>query len=178
VGEIMPKPDKIEAVEALKARFGAAKGIVLADFTGLTVAEANDLRRKCREAAVEYRVVKNTLAKIAAHETDLEVLEGFFMGPVAVALSTTDSIAPARVLAEFRKTVQKPVFIGGFLEGQVYAPEELRRIAVLPPREGLLAQVIGILQAPMGQIIWTLDGLMRNLVSILDQASKKAEGSS
>jgi large subunit ribosomal protein L10 len=161
----MPKPEKIEAVEALKARFGTAKGIVLADFTGLTVEEANDLRRKCREAQVEYRVVKNTLARIAAHETEMEELE-------------TDSVAPARVLAEFRKAVQKPVFIGGFLEGQVYAPEELRRIAILPSREGLLAQVIGAIQAPMGQIVWTLEGLMRNLVSILDQASKKAEGSS
>ena len=60
----MPKPEKIEAVETLKARFSAAKGIILADFTGLTVAEANDLRRKCREAEVEYRVVKNTLAML------------------------------------------------------------------------------------------------------------------
>ena len=174
----MPKPEKIEAVETLKARFSAAKGIILADFTGLTVAEANDLRRKCRESKVEYRVVKNTLARIAAHETELEELEGFFQGPIAIALSKTDSVAPARVLAEFRKTVQKPVFISGFLEGRVYAPEELRRIAALPPREGLLAQVIGAIQAPMGQIVWTLEGLMRNLVSILDQASKKAEGSS
>jgi large subunit ribosomal protein L10 len=174
----MPKPEKIEAVEALKARFGTAKGIVLADFTGLTVEEANDLRRKCREAQVEYRVVKNTLARIAAHETEMEELEKLFQGPVAVATSETDSVAPARVLAEFRKAVQKPVFIGGFLEGQVYAPEELRRIAILPSREGLLAQVIGAIQAPMGQIVWTLEGLMRNLVSILDQASKKAEGSS
>ncbi len=174
----MPKAEKIEAVEVLKARFGVAKGIVLADFTGLTVAEANDLRRKCREAQVEYRVVKNTLARIAAHETELEELEEFFQGPIAVALSETDSVAPARVLAEFRKTAQKPVFIGGFLEGRVYAPEELRRIAALPSREVLLAQVIGAIEAPMGQIIWTLEGLMRNLVSILDQASKKAEGSS
>jgi large subunit ribosomal protein L10 len=173
----MPKPEKIEAVEALKARFGEAKGIVLADFTGLTVAEANDLRRKCREAEVEYRVVKNTLARIAARETELEGLEGLFEGPIAVAMSRTDSVAPARVLAEFRKTAQKPVFIGGFLEGRVYPPGDLRQIA-MPPREGLLAQVIGAIQAPMGQIVWTLEGLMRNLVSILDQASTKAEGSS
>jgi len=174
----MPKPEKIEAVETLKTRFGAAKGIVLADFTGLTVAEANDLRRKCREAEVEYRVVKNTLARIAVREAELQEMEGLFNGPIAVAMSETDSVAPARVLAEFRKTVQKPVFIGGFLEGRIFAPGELRRIATLPSREGLLAQVIGAIEAPMAQVVWTLDGLMRNLVSILDQASKKAEGSS
>ena len=177
-GEIMPKPEKIEAVETLKGKFSAAKGIVLADFTGLTVEEANDLRRKCREAEVEYRVVKNTLAKIAVREAELAELEEYFQGPIAVALSETDSVAPARVLADFRKAVQKPVFIGGLIEGRMYSPEEVRRIANLPSREGLLAQVIGAIEAPMGQIIWTLEGLMRNLVSILDQASKKAEGSS
>jgi large subunit ribosomal protein L10 len=174
----MPKPEKIEAVEVLKGKFSAAKGIVLADFTGLTVAEADDLRRRCREAEVEYRVVKNTLAKIAARESELAELGEYFHGPVAVAMSEKDSVAPARVLAEFRKAVQKMVFIGGFLEGRVFPPEEVRRIASLPPREGLLAQVVAAVQAPMGQIVWTLDGLLRNLVSIVDQASKKTEGSS
>jgi large subunit ribosomal protein L10 len=174
----MPKSEKIEAVETLKGKFSTAKGIVLADFTGLTVAEANDLRRKCREAEVEYRVVKNTLARIAASEAELAELGEFFQGPIAVALSETDSVAPARVLAEFRKTAQKPVFMGGFLEGRVFSPEEIRRVAALPSREGLLAQVIGAVQAPMGQIVWTLETLLRDLVSVLDQASKKAQGSS
>jgi large subunit ribosomal protein L10 len=174
----MPKPEKTEAVEVLKSKFSAAKGIVLADFTGLSVAEANDLRRKCREAEVEYRVVKNTLARIAVRETDLTELEDYFHGPIAVALSEKDPVTPARVLAEFRKIAQKPVFIGGFVEGRLFSPEEIRRIASLPSREGLLAQVIGALQAPMAQVVWTLDGLLRNLVSVIDQASKKAEGSS
>jgi large subunit ribosomal protein L10 len=174
----MPKPEKVDAVETLKGKFSSAKGIVLADFTGLTVAEADDLRRRCREAEVEYRVVKNTLAKIAARESELGDLEKYFRGPVAVAMSQKDAVAPARVLAEFRKVVQKPVFIGGFLDGRLLSPEQVRRIANLPPREVLLAQVIGAIQAPMGQIVWTLDGLLRNLVSIVDLASKKAEGSS
>jgi large subunit ribosomal protein L10 len=174
----MPKPEKTEAVENLKGKFGAAKGIVLADFTGLTVAEANDLRRKCREAGVEYRVVKNTLARIAVREGEMNELGDYFRGPIAVALSEEDSVAPARVLAEFRKVTQKPVFIAGFVEGRVYPSEEIRRIANLPTREVLLAQVIGAVQAPVGQLVWTLEGLLRNLVSILDQASKKGEGSS
>jgi large subunit ribosomal protein L10 len=174
----MAKPEKIEAVEALKAKFSAAKGIVLADYTGLTVAEADDLRRRCRDAEVEYRVVKNTLAKIAARESELAELGEYFHGPIAVAMSEKDSVAPARVLAEFRRAAQKMVFIGGFVEGTVFPPDEIRRIASLPPREGLLAQIIAAVEAPMGQIVWTLDGLLRNLVSIIDQASKRAEGSS
>jgi large subunit ribosomal protein L10 len=174
----MPRPEKQEAVEKLKGKFSGAKGIILADFTGLTVEEANELRRKCRDAQVEYLVVKNTLARIAARQADIAELEEHFRGPVAVALSREDSVAPARVLAEFRRTVQKPTFRAGYVEGRLFSAEEVRRIAALPSREGLLAQVIGALQAPMGQIVWTLEGVLRNLVSVLEQASKKAEGSS
>ena len=174
----MARPEQIEAVETLKQKFSTAKGIVLADFTGLTVAEANELRRKCREAEVEYRVVKNTLARIAAQEADLEDLKQHFVGPVAVATSTTDSIAPARVLADFRKSFQKPAFKVGYVEGRLFGAEQIREIASLPPREGLLAQVIGAIEAPMGQIVWSLEGVLRNLISILDQASKRGEGSS
>jgi large subunit ribosomal protein L10 len=172
----MRKPEKVEAVETLKAKFSAAAGIVLADFTGLTVAEANDLRRRCREAGVEYKVVKNTLARIAVKEAEIGELEEHFDGPIAIAMSQTDSIAPARVLQEFRRSFQKPKFKAGYMEGRVLAAEKVREIANLPPREGLLARVIGALNAPMGQIVWTLEGALRNLVSILDQASKQGKG--
>jgi large subunit ribosomal protein L10 len=171
------KPYKIEAVEALKGKFTAAKGIVLADFTGITVEEANDLRRRCREAEVEYRVVKNTIARIAARESNLEELEGHFDGPIAVAMSSADSVAPARVLASFRREVQKLTFRAGYVEGRVYAPEEIREIAMLPPREGLLARVIGAVEAPLSHVMWSIEGILRDLVSVIDQASKKAEGS-
>jgi large subunit ribosomal protein L10 len=169
----MVRPEKQEAVETLKGKLCAAKGIVLADFTGLTVSEAIELRRKCRDAEVEYRVVKNTIARIAVRETEIEGLGQHFEGPIAVALSETDSIAPARVLAEFRKAFQKLTFRAGYVEGRVFSPEEIREIALLPPREGLLAQVIGAVQAPMGQIVWTVEGVLRDLVSVLELASKR-----
>ncbi len=174
----MVRPEKKQAVETLKSKFRSAKGIILADFTGLTVGEATELRRKCREAKVEYTVVKNTLARIAAREAELGELEQHFDGPIAIAMSEEDSVAPARVLAEFRRQVQKITFKAGYVEGRLFSPEEVRRIAVLPSREGLLAQVIGMVQAPMGQIVWTLEGVLRNLISILDQASNKTEGRS
>jgi large subunit ribosomal protein L10 len=169
----MVRPEKLEAVKTLKGKFSAAKGLVLADFTGLTVSEANELRRKCREAQVEYRVVKNSIARLAAKEAEIHELEQHFQGPVAVALSETDSIAPARVLAEFRKVAQKLTFKAGYVEGRLFTPEQVREIAALPSREGLLAQVIGAVQAPMGQIVWTIEGVLRNLVSVIEQASKK-----
>jgi large subunit ribosomal protein L10 len=173
----MVRPEKKEAVETLKSKFSSARGIILADFTGLTVDEANLLRRNCREAQVEYKVVKNTLARIAAREAELGELAEHFDGPIAVAMSEEDSVAPARVLAEFRRQVQKITFKAGYVEGRMFSPEEIRQIAVLPSREGLLAQLLATIEAPMGQIVWALEGVLRNLVSIIDQASKKTEGS-
>lgn len=169
----MPKPEKIEAVETLKEKFSAAEGFVLADYTGLTVEEANQLRGKCKEAEVEYTVVKNTLARIAAREAKIEGIEDFIDGPTALALSVKDSTAPARVLAEFMREAQKMVFRGGYLDGHAYSAEQIKEISRLPGKDGLIAQVIGMLNAPMAQMVWSLEGTLRNLVSVIDQISKK-----
>ena len=77
------------------------------------------------------------------------------------------------MLADFRKAVQKLTFRAGYVEGRLYSAEEVREIADLPPREGLLAQVIGSIQAPMGQIVWTVEGILRDLVSVIEQVSKQ-----
>lgn len=169
----MPKPEKIKVVEVLKEKFSTAEGFVLADYTGLTVEEANGLRGRCKEAEVEYRVIKNTLARIAVKEADLEGVEGFIDGPTAVALSVKDSIAPARVLAGFMKEVRKMAFRGGYLDGRAYSADEIKEISRLPGKDGLIAQVMGALNAPMSQIVWNLEGTLRNLVSVIDQISKK-----
>lgn len=169
----MPKPEKIEAVEILKEKFSTAEGLVLADYTGLTVEEANELRGRCKEAEVEYTVVKNTLAKIAAREADIEGIVDYIDGPTALALSVKDSIAPARVLAAFMREAQKMAFRGGFLDGRAYSAEQIREISRLPSKAGLIGQVIGVLNAPMAQIVWSLEGTLRNLVSVIDQISKK-----
>jgi large subunit ribosomal protein L10 len=169
----MPKPEKIEAVELLKDKFSTAEGFVLADYTGLTVEEVNELRGKCKEAQIEYRVIKNTLAKIAVKDADIEGVDGFIDGPTAVALSVSDSTAPARVLAAFMREVQKMAFRGGYLDGQAYSADEIKEISRLPGKDGLIAQVIGALNAPMSQIVWSLEGTLRDLVSVIDQISKK-----
>jgi large subunit ribosomal protein L10 len=167
------RPEKAEEVEALKVKFGAARGIVLADYTGVTVAEVSDLRRKCKAAGVEYKVVKNTLARIAARETELGGLADHFDGPVAIALSTVDSVAPARVLAGFVKEYQKMTLKVGYFEGRIYSDVQIREIATLPPREQLLGQVIGAVQAPIAQLVWCIESVLRDLVSVVDEAGKK-----
>jgi large subunit ribosomal protein L10 len=167
------RPEKHQEVEALKTKFGAAKGIVLADYTGVTVAEVSELRRKCREARVEYKVVKNTLARIAAQEVNLGDLVGHFDGPIAVAMSSVDSIAPARVLAGFAKDYQKMTLKVGYLEGRLFSDVEVREIAALPTRDQLLGQVVGMVQAPIAQLIWCLESVLRDVVSVVDEAGKK-----
>jgi len=167
------RPEKQAEVEALKVQFGAAKGIVLADYTGVTVAEVSELRRKCMGAKVEYKVVKNTLARIAAKELNLGGLADHFDGPTAVALSSVDSIAPARVLTDFAKEYQKMTLRVGYFEGRLCSGAEVKEIAALPPREHLLGSVIGAVQAPMSQLVWCIESVLRNLVTVLDEAGKK-----
>ncbi len=169
----MPKPEKIKAVETLREKFSTAEGFVLADYTGLTVAEANDLRGRCKEAGVEYRVVKNTLARIAAKGAEVEEINEFIDGPTALALSFEDSTAPARVLAEFMRETRKMAFRGGYLDGRAYSADEIKEISRLPGRDGLIAQVIGVLNAPMARIVWSMEGTLRNLVSIIDEIARK-----
>jgi large subunit ribosomal protein L10 len=167
------RPEKQQEVEALAAKFGAAKGIVLADYTGVTVAEVSDLRRKCKDARVEYKVVKNTLARIAAKQANIGELADHFDGPIAIALSSVDSVAPARVLADFVKEYQKMTLKAGYFEGRVFSDAEVREIAALPPREVLLGQVIGAVQAPIAQLIWCIESVLRNVVTVVDEAGKK-----
>jgi len=172
------KPEKQQEVETLRAKFGEAKGIVLADYTGVTVAEVSELRRKCREAGVEYKVVKNTLAKIAARDADIAGLADHFDGPIAIALSSVDTAAPARVLSDFVKNYQKMTLKVGYFDGRIYSQAQIDEIANLPSREVLVALLIGTIQSPISQLIWCLESGMRDVVSVIDQAGKKAGASS
>ncbi|HVP56671.1 MAG TPA: 50S ribosomal protein L10 [bacterium] len=168
------RPEKQQEVESLKTKFGAAKGIVLADFTGVTVAEVSELRRKCRGAGVDYKVVKNSLAKIAARDAALEGLVDHFDGPIAIALSSVDAVAPARVLSDFVRTYQKMILKVGYFDGRIYSDAQIPEIASLPSREILVAQVIGAIEAPISQLIWCIESGLRDVISVIDQAGKKA----
>ena len=94
---------KIAAVAELKEKLSASKGVVLTDYRGLTVAQDTKLRSKLREAGVEYRVVKNTMTRIAANEIGIDGLDSYLEGPTAIAISETDPVAPAKIIAEFVK---------------------------------------------------------------------------
>ena len=172
----MPRQQKVEQVELLKDKLRDAKVVVLTDYRGLKVAQLEDLRARLRAAQVEYRVVKNTLARRAAVEAGHEELQPELKGPVAMAISYEDLSAPARLLAEFvRQTRLRLDIVGGLVEGRVMSPDQVRQLADLPSREVLLAQLLGTLQSPVAQLVGTIQAPVQQLAALLDAYRAKLE---
>ncbi|MGH7903444.1 MAG: 50S ribosomal protein L10 [Candidatus Dormibacteraceae bacterium] len=165
----MPRQHKVEQVELLTQKFSEAKVAVLTDYRGLTVTQIEDLRARLRGADVEYRVVKNSLARRAAAQAGHEDLQVELRGPVAIAFSYDDLSAPSRLLAEFaRQTRLRLDIVGGLVEGRVIGPDQLRQLADLPSREVLLAQLLGTLEAPVARLVATVQAPFQQLAGVLD----------
>lgn len=175
----MPTEQKTETINDLSQQMTAAKSIVLADFTGLDVASVTQLRRSLRSASVDYRVVKNRLAKRAASDAGLSSLEEFFSGPTAMAFGLDDPLEPIRVLQKFVDTGGKLSIKSGFMDGQVLSPEQVKALASLPSRDELLGKVIGAVQSPMYGLVGVFSALLRNLagvVSAIEEAKRQQSG--
>jgi large subunit ribosomal protein L10 len=141
------------------------------------VAQDTKLRRKLRDAGVEYRVVKNTMTRIAAKEVGITGLETYLEGPTAIAISYTDPVAPAKVISDFIKE-NKLQFLevkAGIVEGKVIDAAGVKTLASLPPREVLIAQVLAGMQAPIAGLVNVLQGSIRNLVYVLDAVREQKE---
>lgn len=163
----MHKSEKEQAIQELNAKFARAKSAVLAEFAKLDVAAVTQLRKKCREAGVEYRVIKNTLAKRAAKGTALESLSEDFTGPVAVALGYADAIAPAKILTDFAKGVEAIKLRGGMLEGEKLNAEKVKAVAKLPGLQELRGQILGLLTQPASRLVRTIGAPAGQLARVL-----------
>lgn len=172
----MGRPEKEQAVAELAKRIDTAKSIVLTDFTGMDVLTISELRKQCREADVEYRVVKNTLTKLAVLQTRFGLLADKLEGPTGLAMSTTDELAPARVISIFRRQHELPTIKLGLVEGKVVGSDDLQRLAFLPPRDILLGQVAGLLRGPISKFSYTLSFKLRQLVIAMEELKKKKTG--
>lgn len=148
---------------------------VITDYRGLNVAQATQLRNELRELNVEYKVLKNSLTKIAADKLGLQDLNQFLEGPTAIAFSKDDPVAPAKVLAKFAKDNKALEIKGGILEGKVVTINEIKALADLPSREELLAQVLRAIQSPLTGMANVLQGPLRNLVYVLEAIRKEKE---
>ena len=136
-------------VEEISASIKDAQSVVLVDYRGLTVEQDTRLRKQLREAGITYKVYKNTMMNFAFKGTDFEALAPYLEGPSAVAISTEDATAPARVLCKFAKEADKLEIKGGVVEGIAYDAKGIGEIAKIPSREELLSKLLGSIQSPI-----------------------------
>ena len=140
---------KRPVVQEISENIKDAQAVVLVDYRGLTVEQDTQLRKELRDAGIVYKVYKNTMMNFAFKGTEFESLAPYLEGPSAVAISTTDVTAPARILQKFAKTADKLEIKGGVVEGLVYDAADMAKIAAIPSREELLSKLLGSLQSPI-----------------------------
>lgn len=151
--------EKQLVIDEIKEKFEKSTSAVVIDYLGITVAQADAVRKKLREAEVDYTVYKNTLAKRALADTDYAKISDVLTGPSAFAFSYDDATAPARVLNNAIKEYQKMEFKAGFVEGEYYDAEALQTIASIPSRDGLIAKFLGSIQSPISKFVRTLSAI-------------------
>jgi large subunit ribosomal protein L10 len=141
--------EKQEAVAVIAAKIAASSSTVVADYRGLNVAQVTELRKQLREAGIEFQVLKNSLVRRATEGTDFVELNKILTGPTAIAFGNEDAVAPAKILNDFAKKNDALKLKGGVVEGKVVSQEEIKALAELPSREGLLSMLLSVLQAPV-----------------------------
>jgi len=159
--------EKQKITEDLHERFSKSAIVVVADYKGLDVSSMNALRRKLREEDIEFQVAKNTLLIRAAKDTEVALIEDYFKGPSAVALSYTDPVAPAKILAQFAKDNQKLEIKGGVLKNKVLDVDAIKALAKLPSREVLLGQLLSVLNEVPSSFVRTIAEIPRSLLNVL-----------
>ncbi|WP_155593044.1 50S ribosomal protein L10 [Lysinibacillus cavernae] len=136
-------------VQEITEKFQSASSVVVVDYRGLNVAQVTELRKQLREAGVEFKVYKNTLTRRAAEAAGLEGINDVLVGPNAIAFSTEDVVAPAKIINEFAKKNEALEIKAGIIEGTISSVEDVKALAELPSREGLLSMLLSVLQAPV-----------------------------
>jgi large subunit ribosomal protein L10 len=167
------REEKKEAIDELHEKFARAKTAVITGYSGINVEQITDLRARLRKAKVEYRVVKNTLARKAAEGTGLEPLKDHFVGPVGIALGYDDVVAPAKVLFEFSKTQEKLLLKVGVLDGKLLKQTDIKALANLPSLNALRGKIVGLLQAPASRMVGVLQAPAGQIARVLKAKADK-----
>lgn len=166
---------KKEIVSDLVKRLSSAKTIVIADYRGLTVEQDTEMRRALRKAGVEYKVVKNTLTKIAVNQMGFKELDPYLVGPTSIAYSETDVVAPAKIMNEYADKFDKLQLKAGVVESKIVDVDGIKALANLPSKEVLIARVLGGLNSPIAGFVNVLNANIRGLVVALNAIAKKKE---
>jgi len=173
----MSREKKTQIIDGLQEFFSECSIGVLTDYRGLSTAQITDLRRTLKKSAVEYKVVKNTLARFAAERAGKDELAALFEGPVAIAFGYGDVTEPAKVLADYIRASKASLGIkGGFWGDRVLTSSDVETLATLPSREVLIARVLAGMQSPIVNLIGCLVAPMRGVIGVLQARIKQLEG--
>ncbi len=166
----MPTAAKQTTIHELEHELDVIQGAIVTDYRGLTVEQITTLRRRLRPAKARYAVVKNTLLKIALQEKGMPELGAMLEGPSAVLFSEGDPVEAAKILAAYVKELRKdmPQIKGGFLGKRVMTPADVANLATLPSREQILGNLLGTLQSPISNVVFTIGTVLQNLIGTLE----------
>ena len=170
----MLKSEKEILIKELSDKFTRAKGVIVAEFNKLDVDTVNKLRKKLRDGGVEWKVLKNTLAKRAAKGTSVEKISDDFVGPVAVAISYDDVVAPAKILAAFVKGLETVKIRSGVIQGQKIDAAGVQALAKLPGLNELRSTILGMINQPATKLLRTIKEPSASLVRVIKAKSEKA----
>jgi large subunit ribosomal protein L10 len=170
------RQEKEAMVAELRDKLERSRAAILTDYRGLKVMEITELRHKLKEDGVEYRVVKNSLIRLAVKDTEASPLEDYLIGPNAVALSYDDEITPAKLLLECAKQNQKLEVKAGVLAGRLMLEEEMKKLVQLPSKEELQAQLLGIMSTLPAKLLGVMNGVPRDFVGLLAAAPRNLLG--
>jgi large subunit ribosomal protein L10 len=173
----MNRTQKSALVEDLAQRIGRASIVLVSEYRGLTAAESTEFRRRLRAARAEFKIAKNTLVKRAVAASSYAPLEEHLGGPVGVILSFDDPVAAAKTVTEFRDAGDKLKLRGAVLDGRAISREEVLALANLPPKPVVMAQLLGLIQAPASRLVRLLNEPGSSMARLMDAIAKRQGGS-
>ena len=173
----MIRGKKEEIINNLAGNLAKCVVAITTDYRGITAKEMVQLRRQMRTQGVDYLVIKNTLAHLAAEKAGVKGLDQFFVGPLAIALSYDDAVKAAKIIAEHIKTNNSILKVkGGIMGDKVLSANDIISLAYIPSKEILIAQLMGRLKAPVSSLYFVLSAPLRGLVGVLQARAKQLEG--
>ena len=171
----MARPEKVAEVEKITESLQASQSLVMADYSGLTVAQMTDFRNKCREKNVACRVVKNRLAQLAADEAGMPVIKDHLKGPIALLFGLESQVDPAKIVVDFAKDNEAMEIRGGLVDGDYLDPNAVVALSKVPSREELIAKMMGSINSPAGGLTMALNGVVAGLTRAIDAVAKQKE---
>lgn len=170
-----PKPEKVEQVATISSLLDRSSAVLLTDYRGFTVAEKADLTRRLRESGAEFHVVKNTLFRRAYGERGADVNE-LLSGPTAIAFALEDPVGPSKTLLDFIREKRKGEIKGAVVDGRLFDLEQVTQLSQLPPKDQLIAEVLGSIQSPLTNLVFTLQGVLAEFAMTLQAISEQQAG--